>query len=113
MEQNKLDEQLKDYFQQNKKEIKDEGFSNRVMHALPRKKTPYYIVYIFLAFGVLLFLSINGFDQTMISFSNVSFTIPELKLTSVQSLGVVIAFVLIVCSVSVLGIDSEDSFLSI
>jgi amino acid transporter len=113
MEQNKFDEQLKNYFQQNKSELTDAEFTKRVMQKLSRKTTPYYIVYLFLAFGILLFLAFNGFDQAVISFNDLTITIPELKLSSVQSLSMVIVFVLIVLSVSVLGIDSEDSFLSI
>jgi hypothetical protein len=111
MEQNKFDEQLKEYFQQHKIEQTNGDFTKRVMQKLPHKKTPYYIVYAFLFLGVLLFLALNGFDKTIVSISDLS--IVDLGLSSVQSLSIVLVFVLVILSVSILGIDSEDSFLSL
>jgi len=113
MEQNKFDDQLKEYFQLHKTELKDDEFTKRVMQKLARKKTPFYIVYLFLVLGVLLFLTLNGFDRTIMVISDLTAVVPELKLSSIQSLGVVIVFVVVIFSISIVGIDSDDSMLQI
>ncbi len=46
------DKLLKDFFSENKKEIADNGFSNRVMQNLPETADRSWIVWVFAAIGM-------------------------------------------------------------
>jgi hypothetical protein len=53
METNNKDKMLKNYFDENKIEIADNGFSNRVMRQLPNKANKDWIVWVFAAIGMM------------------------------------------------------------
>ena len=77
METNKTDKLLKDFFSENKHEIADDGFTQRVMHRLPDHVDQGWIVWIFAALGmaISLYLGItSGFiDQILTFLRHVSF----------------------------------------
>jgi len=52
------DKMLKDFFSQNKKEIADNGFTNRVMRKLPETADRGWIVWVFTAIGMSLTMAL-------------------------------------------------------
>ena len=61
METNRTDDLLKDLFSENKREIADNGFTQRVMQRLPEQADRSWIVWIFAAIGMTItgYLGIN------------------------------------------------------
>ena len=71
METTKSDKMLKDFFGENKQEIPDNGFTQRVMRKLPEQADRSWIVWVFAAIGmaISLFLGINsGWIQSLLSY---------------------------------------------
>jgi hypothetical protein len=70
------DKMLKNFFSENKQEIADNGFANRVMRKLPETSDRSWIVWIFAAIGmaISLYLIINStlIEQCMLVFSHIS-----------------------------------------
>ncbi len=62
METNKTDKMLKNFFNENKREITDNGFSQRVIRKLPERADRSWIVWIFGAIGtaVTLYFALNS-----------------------------------------------------
>lgn len=112
MEQNTLD-QLKEYFLQHKKEVKDGVFTQEVMRKLPSREKHYYIIYLFLFIGIFLFILLNGHQQVVITISDLTRSIPQLKMPFTQSLFVLIGAFLVIFSIFIIGADKEDSVPSI
>jgi fatty acid desaturase len=61
METNTTDDMLKNFFSENKQEIADNGFTQRVMRHLPEQADHSWIVWIFAAIGmaISIYLGIN------------------------------------------------------
>lgn len=108
-----LDDQLKEYFQQHKKDVKDELFTEAVMRKLPQKEKHYYIVYLFLFIGILLFVLLNGHQQIMTKMVDVTPAITQLKMPLTESVFLLMGILLAIFSISIIGVDKEDSMLSI
>ena len=53
------DKLLKDFFSENKKEIADDGFSNRVIRKLPEAEYRGWIVWVFAAIGLSLTMALG------------------------------------------------------
>jgi fatty acid desaturase len=70
------DKLLKDFFSQNKKEIADNGFTQRVMRKLPEQADSSWIVWVFAAIGmaITIYLGISSgiIEQIMLLFKHVS-----------------------------------------
>jgi hypothetical protein len=70
------DKLLKDFFNENKKEIADNGFSRRIVRQLPETADRSWIVWVFAAIGmaISLYLIINStlIEQCMLVFSHIS-----------------------------------------
>ena len=111
MDQETSDNELKHYFRHHKKEIENNGFSESVLRKLPEKKSPYYIIYLCLLAGILLFILPNGYDQVLITLNDFILSIGYLQLPSIQSIFIIGTLLLIV--LSILLIDTDDSLISI
>ena len=70
------DKLLKDFFSENKKEIADNGFTNRVMRKLPETTDRGWIVWVFtaigMAFSLYLLLNSTVLEQLMLVFRHIS-----------------------------------------
>jgi hypothetical protein len=70
------DKMLKDFFSQNKQEIADNGFSNRVIRKLPETADRGWIVWVFAAIGmaISIYLLLNSaiIEQLLLVFSHIS-----------------------------------------
>ena len=108
MDKKTFDDDLQQYFRDHKKEIGDDGFTKSVMQKLPRKRSPYYIVYLFLFLGFFLFIQFNGYSQLLLIEKELIRSIGHLRLPSMQSIGIVTAFTVVM--LSILTIDKEDTF---
>jgi O-antigen/teichoic acid export membrane protein len=56
------DQMLKDFFSENKKEIADFGFSQRVMRKLPEQRDRSWIVWLFTSIGIALTLLVGMYS---------------------------------------------------
>ena len=70
------DKMLKDFFSENKQEIADNGFTNRVIRKLPETADRSWIVWIFAAIGmaISMYLVINStiIEQLFLAFRHIS-----------------------------------------
>jgi len=103
----KFDKDLKEYFQKNKTEITDNGFSERVMQHLPVRGRSYWIISLSAVIGIIITYLLKGFDNFLTQFNRIfnylaSIKLPFINLTS--SIVILGLFVLLI-----IYIDYEES----
>ncbi len=76
METKETDKMLKNFFGENKQEITDNGFTNRVMRKLPEKTDRSWIVWVFACLGILFSLLLGfysgSFETILIYIQHIS-----------------------------------------
>ena len=111
MEQKTFDDNLKHYFNAQKKEIGDNNFTAAVMKNLPVKKSWFIVIYLFMIIGVLVFIWFNGYHQILTSVNDVFQSLRHFQAPSVHSLSILITFMLV--TLSVLLIDKDDKVIPV
>jgi hypothetical protein len=106
-----LDDQLKSYFDQHKKEIKNKGFTEEVMRKLPRKERSNYIIYMFALVAVLIVVLVNLQTNLMPGLNEVVLSLAQFR-WNFGSAAMLLGVLLVVLSVSLIAVDKEDNILS-
>jgi hypothetical protein len=96
------DDLLKQFMSEQKQEVPDDGFSNRVMHRLPRCERRAVRIWnsIFIVLGIFLFLIFNGFQAIAGLLRNLYISIMQSGSVQVNWKTVLILF----CLISITGI---------